>query len=137
GTAQLELPISDLLPNTTYYVRPYAQQLLGSSEYVLGEIRQFRTTGYFGPGGGYVAYDKGEIIDGWRYLEVHPTPVNYGGSTLCSWGGSNFISGTTDAFGDGPSNTNIIVANVSDANCAARLCDDLVRGGQSDWFLAS
>lgn len=41
-----------------------------SGEYSYTEEKQFHTTGYLGPARGDVIYDKGEISDGWRYLEI-------------------------------------------------------------------
>jgi hypothetical protein len=132
GSDNYSLNIQNLTPDTVYYVRAYQNG-------AYGEQVQFRTTGYTGPGGGYVAYDKGEFIDGWRYLEVHPTTLNYNNIAIGSqWGTLNsFVSGTSPQIGAGPSNTSIIVNAATEANCAAKLCDNLTLNGYSDWFLGS
>ncbi len=44
---------------------------------------------------------------------------------------------TGTAIGTGQSNTNAIVAIHGAGNYAAKVCDDLVSGGFSDWFLPS
>jgi hypothetical protein len=44
---------------------------------------------------------------------------------------------SSSAYGSGQANTNIILANCSEANIAARVCDDFVNEGYSDWFLPS
>lgn len=125
----------ELTPNTVYYARPYYMLSNGMTYY--GQQMSFRTTGYFGPGGGYVAYDKGVTTEGWRYLEVSPTALLYNGSSP-KWGCYNtFITNTYPEMGTGVSNTNVIAAGCSAADCAARLCYNLVRNGQSDWYLGS
>lgn len=138
GTAPYEIYANNLIKNTTYYVRAYKENQDGV--YYYSDEKQFKTTGYYGPAGGYVAYDKGETVNGWRYLEVHPTTLNYNISYTngVAWGPSGqFISGTFPDFGKGLENTIIIVNNVTQANCAAKLCYNLVLNGYSDWFLPS
>ena len=138
GSSEYDITIFNLVPNTTYYVRGTFPNSQGEINY--SEQKQFKTTGYFGTAGGYVAYDKGEIIDGWRYLEIHPTTLNYNiaNTTGGAWGNTNtFISGTYPLFGKGLENTTIIVNNTTQNNCAAKLCYNLVLNGYSDWFLPS
>jgi hypothetical protein len=111
-----------------------------NGRYYYSEEKQFRSTGYYGPAGGYVAYDKGEVVDGWRYLEIHPLTLSYNiaNTSGAQWGNyGQFISGTLPDFGKGLENTIIIVNNTTQANCAAKLCYNLVLNGYSDWFLAS
>lgn len=123
-----------MTPNTVYYVRPY---YISNGDSYYGEQTTFRTTGYFGQGGGYVAFDKGEMTDGWRYLEVSPTTLQFGGSSL-QWGCHNsFITNTYPEMGTGLANTSTIVSGCSANNCAARACNNLVLGGKSDWYLGS
>jgi len=95
-------------------------------------------------GGGYIFYDKGTYSDGWRYLEAAPVSTE----AEKQWGscggfyptGCTLIGGTKWLIGDGQSNTTIIVTwlnSHSETDCAAQLCDALVYGGYSDWFLPS
>ncbi len=49
----------------------------------------------------------------------------------------NSILGTSTTIGSGQANTTLIVNGCGDADIAARLCDDLVLNGYSDWFLPS
>ena len=51
--------------------------------------------------------------------------------------GSPTSVGTQIIIGSGDANTALLVAGCSDANFAAKACDDLVSGGKSDWFLPS
>jgi hypothetical protein len=138
GSDQFELNVQNLTKNTTYYVRAYTPN--NSGGYYYSEEKQFRTTGYNGPAGGYVAFDKGEIVDGWRYLEIYPISLNYNilNTPGAQWGTyGQFISGILPDFGKGLENTTIIVNNTTQGNCAAKLCYNFVQNGFSDWFLPS
>jgi hypothetical protein len=91
-----------------------------------------------GPAGGYIFYDKGYYSDGWRYLEAAPASTEW---TDKEWGsyGTN-IGGTEMDIGSGQSNTTKIATwlnSHSETGKAAQLCDALVYGSYSDWFLPS
>lgn len=59
-------------------------------------------------------------------------------ATVADWGCfATLISGTSTANGSGQSNTTAIVNGCAAANIAARLCQDLVLNGYSDWYLPS
>ncbi|MBL7883096.1 MAG: DUF1566 domain-containing protein, partial [Bacteroidia bacterium] len=59
-------------------------------------------------------------------------------STSIPWAVSLTTTGATGlAIGTGQTNTNAIVANQSSGSYAAKICDDLVLGGYSDWYLPS
>ncbi|WP_298220929.1 hypothetical protein [Flavobacterium sp.] len=137
GNATFEFSPLSLLPNTTYYIKAFVKK--ADNSYLYSAEYTFKTTGYFGPAGGYVAYDKGTISDGWRYMEIHPTTLNYSSSGVGGqWGNmSNFIASTYPDFGKGLENTMAIVNGTTDANCAAKLCYNLTLNGYSDWFLPS
>ena len=139
GSAPYEIKVTNLLPNTTYYVRACIN-LNFNGDVFYGEQQQFKTAGYFGPAGGYVAFDKGEMIYGWRYFEIHPTTLNYDISWTNggAWGDYGyFLSGTLSQVGLGLDNTSLIASSLTDANCAAKLCNDLSLNGYTDWFLPS
>jgi len=54
------------------------------------------------------------------------------------WGCSGtIIGGTSTAIGSGQANTTAIVNGCNTAGIAARICNDLVLNGYSDWFLPS
>jgi len=90
-----------------------------------------------GPAGGYIFYDKGSYSDGWRYLEAAPKSTDF----RAEWGSyGTLIEVTGTGIGTGQSNTTKIVTwlnSHSEIDRAAQLCDALVYGGYSDWFLPS
>jgi hypothetical protein len=89
-----------------------------------------------GPAGGYIFYiNPNSATAGWKYLEAAPDNQ----STDIQWyNGSNIVTGATGVvYGTGESNTSKIVAAQGVGNYAAKICDDLVLGGFSDWFLPS
>jgi len=93
-----------------------------------------------GPAGGYIFYDKGYYSNGWRYLEAAPASTE-GDEWFQRWGSNGtLIGGTGTGIGTGQSNTTKIVTwlnSHSETGKAAQLCDALVYGGYSDWFLPS
>ena len=123
-----------LNPNTTYYARAYAVTENNISAY--GNEVSFTTlsVGQAGPGGGIVFFNKGNSTGGWQYLETATSDQ----STSSEWGCSGTsIPGTQLTVGSGEANTSLIVAGCNEASFAAKICNDLVSGGQTDWFLPS
>jgi len=88
-----------------------------------------------GPATGKIFYDQGNYTGGWRYLEV-PTSDQ---STGIQWYNGSYIAagGIQNMIGLGQANTTAIVASQGAGSYAAKLCDALVLGGKSDWFLPS
>ena len=91
-----------------------------------------------GPAGGYIFYDKGSYSNDWRYLETSPVSTEW---TQKEWGSYGFfIGGIETGIGTGQSNTTKIVTwlnSHSETDRPAQVCDALVYGGYSDWFLPS
>ncbi|MBU4228106.1 DUF1566 domain-containing protein [bacterium] len=89
-----------------------------------------------GPAGGWIFYDKGSYSGGWRYLEAAPKSTEW---TDKQWGSfKTLIGGTETGIGTGQSNTTkIIDIQGTGHTYAAQLCDALVYGGYTDWFLPS
>lgn len=124
--------LTNLIPNTTYYVRAFA---LANGREFLSQQYTFKTTGYTGSGGGTVFYDKGFVSDGWRYLEMANNDVQNGNTF--QWGCNNtLIALTSIDVGAGKSNTERIISICSSQNVAS-LARQYVQGNVSDWFLGS
>lgn len=92
------------------------------------------SVGSIGPSGGYVFYDQGSVINGWRYLEAAPSNIQNS-----SWGcvDVNISGATSTAIGNGLSNTNAIITNCLESNIAAKRCLDHSVNGFDDWYLPS
>jgi Protein of unknown function (DUF1566) len=82
-------------------------------------------------GGGIIFY-----IDGTKQHGLISAPTDQ--STVAQWGcyGTS-IGGTGTAIGTGQANTTAIITECGEAGIAARICDDLMLNGYSDWFLPS
>lgn len=87
--------------------------------------------GSIGPSGGYVFYDQGSVINGWRYLEGMPYDVvntnNFGLGCYC-----NTISNTSNSIGSGSTNT---IAWAT-AGCPT-IASTFTFSGFSNWFIPS
>jgi hypothetical protein len=107
-----------------------------------GSIKDYITyyIGDTGPAGGIVFYDRGRYTTGltpnWRYMEAAPVDQ---GTTTQAWSNiNNVLIGTTSkAIGSGQANTLAIINQLGHLTSAAKLCDDLIIGSYSDWFLPS
>jgi hypothetical protein len=93
--------------------------------------------GAIGPAGGVIFYDKGNATGGWQFLEAAPASTEFN----VNWGAyESVVVNTETAIGTGKRNTDLIVSflrRTGENGKAAQLCDNLVYGGYSDWFLPS
>jgi Protein of unknown function (DUF1566) len=131
GTGVFVSNLTGLTANTLYYVRAYSTNSVGTA---YGNQMSFTTTGFTigqSYGGGIIFY-----IDGSGQHGLISAPTDQG--TVVTWGCYEaLIGGTGTAIGTGQANTTLIVNLCSTAGIAARICDDLVLNGYSDWFLPS
>ena len=91
-------------------------------------------------GGGIVAYILQSGDPGYTAGEIHGLIAATGDqSTGAQWGcyGTNIPGADGIALGTGNQNTLDIVNGCTEAGIAARICNDLVSGGYSDWYLPS
>jgi hypothetical protein len=88
-----------------------------------------------GPAGGLIFYINDNDSDVWKYLEAAPSDQ---GSNI-AWGcGGTLIDGADGtAVGTGAQNTVDIITGCTTAGIAAKICDDLILGDYSDWYLPS
>ena len=100
-------------------------------------VEMIYKVGDTGPAKGLVFFDKGDSLDGWRYLEVAPAKTE----VSLQWGDVDSIVGdTSSALGQGKNNTSLIVTSQADIGhriYAAKYCEDLSLTGYDDWFLPS
>jgi hypothetical protein len=132
GTGSFTSNITGLSKGTLYYVRSYATNSAGT---VYGEQKSFTPKFAIGENyqGGVIAY-----ID---HTGEHGLIAAKQDQDIClgwSFVGNTPITGATGtAIGTGKSNTTKIVQAQGNSSYAAKLCDDLVLNGYSDWFLPS
>jgi len=135
GLGSFSAKVTNLLSltPTLIYARAYAITDNGVTYY--GNEISFAPllSGYTGPAGGIVIYDKGYYSDGWRYLEAALTDQ----STGTSWGCSGTLIGTYDSIGSGKGNTVAIINGCATAGIAAKVCTAYSVNGYTDWFLPS
>ncbi len=134
--------LSGLNRGTTYYVRAYATNSIGTA---FGNELSFSITKLLTIGdsyqGGKVAYilqsgDPGYVAGETHGLIAAQSDQIRGG--IQWFNEKNINTGAIGgALGTGNANTNAIVASQGAGSYAAKLCYDLVLGGYSDWYLPS
>ena len=150
---QFNSTLTELLPETTYYVRAYAINEVGVA---YGNEVSFTTLaapivyeiGDIGPGGGFVF----EVdASGFHGKEIAPLSTEFQGQWGCP---ITSISGTSAAVDSGQANTDLILAYhnqinyyenpsqctdivIATGDVAAKNCADLVFNGFNDWYLPS
>jgi TolB-like protein len=126
--ATLAMSSSDLAPSAQGAPSQAGTPAPVAKEYKVGDI---------GPAGGRVFYDKGRMVNGWRYLEAAPSETEF----TARWGAyKETVGGTEKGVGTGKRNTELIVAylkRTGESGKAAQICDSLVFKGYDDWFLPS
>jgi hypothetical protein len=103
----------------------------GNKDLVL--YAQWGTIGGIGPGTGIIFYDKGQYIDGWRYLEASPISSIF----ESYWGRNKNVPGTKEGLGEGKENTRLAFEYLGSDAIAATRCNELVINNFNDWYIPS
>jgi hypothetical protein len=131
-TGSFTIIMRDLNPHTTYYVKAFA---ISANDTVYGNEITFTTTGQMIIGdhfqGGIVYYVDSAGTQG-LVAALTDQALNL------EWGcfGSYYGANSTSLF-SGQSNTTLIVNGCSTPGIPARLCDELVSNGYSNWYMPS
>ena len=137
--------VTNLQPNTTYYLRAFATNSLGTSygNQVVFKTKKVNVVGDT-LGGGIIAYilapgDQGYVMGEqhglialpWDYFNIS---LSYAGSC-----GTWTSASTSQYIGDGAANTNSTYTACSSATTlgAVQVAYNLVANGQSDWHIPS
>jgi hypothetical protein len=140
GTGIYSSNITGLDTSVTYYVRAYATNSLGTG---YGIEVSFTTASSYSIGdaylGGILAYYLQPGDSGYDANVPHGLiAAPYDQSSSAPWGCTGLATGATNiAIGSGYSNTLRIVDSCATPGIAARICNDLILNGYSDWFLPS
>jgi hypothetical protein len=118
-----------LQPNVVYTRYVWAYSCAVSVSTSLSQSIPFLVTQIYQ--GGRIFYVDGTGIHG---LIAAPNDVQ---TATAAWGCQGTSIATSTAIGTGQANTTAIINGCATLGIAARICNDLVSGGFSDWYLPS
>lgn len=131
GNLIFRIPITGLPATTTYHVRAY---VIYNNNTIYGQDVTFVIPvdiGFSYQGG--IIFEISNGSTGTHGLIAAPTDQSNSAEWGCNQTGIPGTNGTS--LGQGQSNTTAAVNGCSQSNSAARICDNLILNGYSDWFL--
>lgn len=125
--------LTGLIQNTSYYVRAYAVNIVGTA---YGEILNFKTIPALILGqnyqGGLIFY-----LDATKEHGLICAPTDQSGGAIWGCSGTSITNSNGTSIGTGQANTSAIISGCATTGIAARICNDLILSGYSDWYLPS
>lgn len=138
GNGEFTGNLDSLKPNTTYYVRAFATNSLGTSYGLQVTFETLPVNVGLSSSGGIIAYIFKFGEGNYHKDSISGLIVNLDAIERYEWGCEfNEIGVGSRQLGAGMANTKRIVQGCTTDSIAAAYCNDLVHEGYNDWFLPS
>ncbi len=139
GSGAFSSSISPLVPNTTYYLRAYATNAIGTAygnevSFITNDTATHVVGEYYR--GGKIAYILQTGDPGYNASVQHGIITALSDLTMAPWGCNGTYLSLSTAIGSGAANSSTIVSSCG-TGTAAYICDTLSIAGYSDWYLPS
>jgi hypothetical protein len=139
GLGYFSQTITNLDPNTNYYVRAYASNQISTTysnqiEFKTNEV-SYNIGDYHQGGFIFYIFQQGDI--GYVSGEIHGLIAASQDQGNFAWGCNTTSISTQSIIGSGTTNTQNIANNCGESNIAAKICANLTLNSYNDWYLPS